>query len=75
MTFAEQYAPFAPVPLQNIQHYYGTFRPCVMHWYSRTYTVLLCLNDSLNIITQVPTFLTKAKAELMPPLRRMPPDR
>ena len=28
--------PFAPVPLQNIQRYYGTLRPCASHWYSGT---------------------------------------
>jgi len=25
--------PFGPVPLQNLQPYYGQLRPCVLHWY------------------------------------------
>jgi hypothetical protein len=32
---AEQYSPFAPAPLQNLHHYYGLFRPCAPHQYSR----------------------------------------
>ena len=34
----ERFAPFAPVPLQNVQHYYETIRPCARYWYSRLIT-------------------------------------
>jgi len=30
----EQRSPFGPVPLQNLQPYYGPLRPCVPHRYS-----------------------------------------
>ena len=31
---AEQRSPFGPVPLQNLQPYYGPLRPCASHRYS-----------------------------------------
>jgi len=34
MASAEQRSPFGPVPLQNLQPYYGLLRPCVPHRYS-----------------------------------------
>ena len=38
---AEQRIPFAPAPLQSLQHYYGLLRPCAPHRYSRPYRVYL----------------------------------
>src|SRR5207344_2224022 len=35
MASAEQRNPFAPVPLQDLPHYYGLLRPCAPHRYSR----------------------------------------
>jgi hypothetical protein len=34
---AEQRCPFGPVPLQNLQPYYGPLRPCASHRYSSPY--------------------------------------
>jgi hypothetical protein len=34
VSLAEQRSPFAPVPLQNLHHYYELLRPCAPHRYS-----------------------------------------
>src|SRR4029077_13815492 len=34
MASAEQRSPFAPVPLQDLRHYYALLRPCAPHRYS-----------------------------------------
>ena len=42
--------PFAPSPLQKLQHYYGPIRPCAPHRYSPSRRVLR-LRFSLHIGT------------------------
>ena len=64
--------PFAPPPLQRLQHYYEVIRPCAPHRELHPYgssTWIIPLPSE----RQVPTFHTKAWIMFTPPLCRPPP--
>jgi len=70
---AEQRSPFGPVPLQDLQPYYGPLRPRAPHWYSGP--LGFCrLNCSLRIGTtgsHVPCeSLVRLRAAYMPDVAR-----
>jgi hypothetical protein len=72
---AEQRSPFAPVPLQNLHHYYGLLRPCAPHSYSRPRgwsRLWLVASRHRRDGAQVLTFHTKAWSSFAPPTCRMP---
>jgi hypothetical protein len=62
--------PFAPLPLQELHRYYEQPRPSVWHRYSSSWFLPLVI--SLLIQNEALTFHTKACAEFMPPLHRLP---
>ena len=51
--------------------HYERLRPSLCHWYSSSWCWPLVI--SLHIHSEVLTFHTKACAELMPPIHRLPP--
>jgi len=59
ITKTGQHNPFAPVPLQDVQHYYGLFRPRASLRYSHACGSATCVSP-LTSRRQVPTFRTKA---------------
>ena len=64
--------PFAPSPLQRLQHYYELVRHCAPHWYSHAYGTSTCVSP-LTSERQLPPFHTKAWIRVMPSLCRTPP--
>src|SRR5215469_4609682 len=69
---AEQRSPFAPVPLQGLQRYYGLLRPCAPRRYSRPRgwsRLRLVPSRRRRDEGQVLTFHTKAWSSFAPPRR------
>src|SRR5262245_33756988 len=75
MAKAEQRSPFAPAPLQSLQHHYGLLRPYAPLRYSRPRgwrRLRLVPSRRRRDAAQVLTFHTKAWSSFAPPTCRMP---
>jgi len=63
--------PFAPILLQNLQHYYGSLRPCAPPRYSHTRGASTGVSP-LTAGRQVPTFHIRACIKFTPSSCRRP---
>lgn len=63
--------PFAPSPLQRLQHYYELLRPNILHQYYQPHC-FSNLTFPLASIHWFPQFHRKARNRLTPPTRRTP---